>query len=130
MWDEECGLPCIVFSFEGLQTSAVPRPAPGSRVVLFARAVWFGFDYASPASLVPCRSTFGLGSKARRTLDLDRRMTSLLIAEGWATLCRIALVERSLTRFPPPWRSERRSVTLVHPCREDQYIRIAMSTVN
>src|SRR3954467_5157189 len=30
--------------------------------------------------------------------------------EGWATLCRIALVERSLTRFPPPWRSERHRV--------------------
>src|SRR3954465_9182703 len=25
--------------------------------------------------------------------------------KGWATLCWIALVERSLTRFPPPWRS-------------------------
>src|SRR3954471_1395554 len=24
-WDKECGLPCIVVSFEGLQTSAVPR---------------------------------------------------------------------------------------------------------
>src|SRR3954470_14151507 len=56
-------------------------------------------------------------------------MTSLLIAEGWATLCRIALVEHSLTRFPPPWRSVRCSVTEVHPCREDQSIRIAVSTV-
>src|SRR4051812_8844956 len=50
-----------------LWTSAVPRPAPGSGVVLFAREVWLGFDYASPASHAPCRSTFGLGSKARRT---------------------------------------------------------------
>src|SRR3954466_15836760 len=27
--------------------------------------------------------------------------------ERWATECRIASVERSLTRFPPPWRSVR-----------------------
>src|SRR3954471_18852380 len=33
MWDKEYGLPCIVVSFEGLQTSAVLRPAPGSGVV-------------------------------------------------------------------------------------------------
>src|ERR1041385_1894280 len=40
-------------------------------------------------------------------------MTSLLIAEGWATLCRIASVGCSLTRCTPPWRSERRRVTPV-----------------
>src|SRR3954470_20437366 len=34
-------------------------------------------------------------------------MTSLLISEGWASLCRIALVGCSLTRCTPPWRSER-----------------------
>src|SRR3954463_5281908 len=30
--------------------------------------------------------------------------------EGWATLCRIASVGCSLTRYTPPWRSERRRV--------------------
>src|SRR4051812_43607925 len=43
--------------------------------------------------------------------------------------CRIASVERSLTRCPSPWRSVHCSVTEVHPCREDQSIRIAVSTV-
>src|SRR3954464_10407113 len=49
--------------------------------------------------------------------------------ERWAMECRIASVERSLTRCPPPWRSVRCSVIEVHPCREDQYIRIAVSTI-
>src|ERR1041385_1105855 len=39
--------------------------------------------------------------------------------ERWAVECRIASVERSLTRCPSPWRSVRCSVTEVHPCRED-----------
>src|ERR1043165_1220326 len=37
--------------------------------------------------------------------------------------------KHSLTRFPPPWRSEHCRVTPVHPCREDQSIRIAVSMV-
>ena len=49
--------------------------------------------------------------------------------EGWATLYRIATVERSLTRCLPPWRSECCRITPVHPCREDQSIRIVVSMV-
>src|SRR3954464_10211879 len=49
--------------------------------------------------------------------------------EGWTALCRIASVGCSLTRCTPPWRSERCSVTLVHPYREDYSIRIVVSTV-
>src|SRR3954467_1889793 len=103
--------------------SAVLR-ADCREVVLssLARAcvLYLPFAFSSPASHAPCRSTFGLGSKARHTYDIVRRMTSLLISEGWASLYQIASVERSLTRFPPPWRSERCRVTPVHPCREDQ----------
>src|SRR3954467_13200036 len=65
-WDKEYGLPCIVVSFEGLQTSAVPL-ADCREVVCLIRArgvVLFAFACASPASHVPWRSTFGLGSKA------------------------------------------------------------------
>src|SRR4051812_1377910 len=66
-------------------------------LLLLQQCVCICFDFASLASHSPCRSTFGLGSKARRTYDIVRRMTSLLISEGWASLCRIASVERSLT---------------------------------
>src|SRR3954468_19588961 len=89
-WDKAYGRPCIVVSSEGLQMSAVPR-ADCREVVwssLAAACVFvFAFAFASPSSLVPCRSTFGLGSKSRRTYDIVRWMTSLLISEGWASLC-------------------------------------------
>src|SRR3954462_14531528 len=44
MWDKEYGLPCIVVLFEGLQTSAVPRPAPGSGVVFSCSSGVFVFS--------------------------------------------------------------------------------------
>src|SRR3954466_12924651 len=62
---------------------------------------------------------------------LGFRPTDRLSAEleGWTALCRIASMGCSLTRCTPPWRSERCSVTLVHPYKEDQSIRIAVSMV-
>src|SRR4051812_49508827 len=38
----ECGIPCIAVSFEGLQTSAVPRPAP---VVVLSYLSWRVYLY-------------------------------------------------------------------------------------
>src|SRR3954466_14858088 len=107
-WDKECGLPCIVVSFAGLQMSAVPR-ADCREVVLssLARAVCVVF------SICFC---FTGQSRTMQEYVRVRVQSPAYIGyspadglsdtfEGWAALCRIALVERSLTRFLPPWRS-------------------------
>src|ERR1041385_7848463 len=92
-----------------LQTSAVPRPVPGSGVVLFARAVvsffWICFNFTGQPRTVQEYVRVGVQGPAylgfRPADDLSVEF------ERWAMKCRIASVERSLTRFPPPWRSVR-----------------------
>ena len=116
------GAPFIVVSFEGLQTSAVPRPASGSGVVvlslprrLYLHLLCFCFT-GQPHTVqeyvrVRVQSPTYIGySPANDISDTF---------EGWATLYRIASVERSLTRCPPPLRSQCCRITLVHPYRED-----------
>src|SRR4051794_26149200 len=101
-----------------LQTSAVPRAdCREVRYLLWARAVLFLLQLpGQPRTMqeyvrVGVQGTAYLGFRSADGLSVE--------FERWVVECRIASVERSLTRCPPPWRSVRCSVTEVHPCRED-----------
>src|SRR3954463_6816137 len=85
-----------------LQTPALPRPAPG----LDRRTPVVGGGSASPASHVSRRSTEDWGPKVPLYLGLDRGGLSIEL-EGWTPAYQIDLVGCALTRYMPPWRSER-----------------------
>src|SRR3954463_3501146 len=98
------GLLCFVVSSEDSSDVSSTAACAGKWCCLiFSRGgVLFGFSLTSPASLAPCRSTSGLGSKGPSYLGFRPANGLSVEFERWATKCRIASVERSLTRCPPP----------------------------
>ena len=101
----EYGLPCVIVSFEDSSDVSSTAACAGKWCCLLrARVV---FAYASPASLAPCRSTVGQGSKVPAYLGFRPADDLSVEFERWATACRIASVGHSLTRCAPPWRSVR-----------------------
>src|ERR1041385_3733834 len=89
----------------------------GKCAVFFARAVLFLLRLPGPHPTV--QEYVGVGVQGPAYLGFRPADGLFVEFERWAVECRIASVERSLTRFLSPWRSVRCSVTEVHPCRED-----------
>ena len=102
-------LPCFIVFVRGLLRRQQYRSLIAGKwccLVFFARAcVWYLQLLLLPGHVRTVRSTAGLGSKVPAYLGVRPTDDLSVEFEGWATLCRIALVERSLTRSPPPWRS-------------------------
>src|SRR3954470_2106518 len=114
------GAPAAWSRLKTLQTPAVPRADCREVCVLFARAVLSYLDLLALHRPVTHRTEY-VGVRVQSPAYLGFRPADRLSVEfeRWAMVCRIVSMERSLTRCPPPWRSVRCSVTLVHPCRED-----------
>src|SRR4051812_23914843 len=125
------GLPFLVVSSEdSSDDSSTAGSLQGSGVVLFARVVMYYLVClcftGQPRTV---QEYVGVGVQSPAYLGFRPADGLSVVLEGWTMLCRIASVGHSLTRCTPPWRSVRCSGTEVHPCREDQSIRIALSTV-
>src|SRR3954463_5699254 len=97
-WDNECGLPCIVVSSEGLQMSAVPRPAPGSGgVVLFCPGVCicicFGFCFTGQPRTVQeyvrvrVQSPAYIGYSPADDLSVDCQRMGFFVSDTLGRIC-------------------------------------------
>src|SRR3954465_11029308 len=94
-WDKECGLPCIVVSFEGLQTSAVPRAdcrevvwsSLRSSGVCFAFAICFCFTGQSRTAQeyveVGVQSPAYIGYSPADDLCVDCRRMGFFVSDSF-----------------------------------------------
>ena len=122
------GSPASYSRSRTLQTPAVPRAdRRDDRTACFGSGRWV----CVTSQLRTVQSTKGQGSKVPYMYLGFRPADDLSVEfEGWATLCRIALVERALTQRPPPWRSVRAEAEYSSaPLQVRNNLSIAVSTV-
>src|SRR3954469_2660324 len=102
------GLLRFLVSSEDSSDVSSTAACAGKWCCLFARAVcliWICFNFTGQPRTV--QEYVRVGVQGPSYLGFRPADDLSVEFERWAMKCRIASVERSLTRFPPPWRSVR-----------------------